>query len=72
MFNLCDVLQQCNLAVKQDLPTVTSPPPPPAAAATTAAAANNLQHTHTKQNIILCSKLYFVLLKLQGKGLIPI
>ena len=52
MFNLCDVLQECNLAVKQDLPTVTSPPPPPppplaaAAAATTAAAANNLQNTH--------------------------
>ena len=49
MFNLCDVLQECNLAVKQELPTVTSPPPPPlaaAAAATTAAAANNLQHAH--------------------------
>ena len=47
MFNLCDVLQECNLAVKQDLPIVTSPPPPPAAAAaTTAAAANNLQNTH--------------------------
>jgi hypothetical protein len=48
VFNLCDVLQQCNLAVKQDLPIVTSPPPPPlaaAAAATTAAAANNLEHT---------------------------
>ena len=43
MFNLCDVLQECYLAVKQDLPTVTSPPPPlaAAAAATTAAAANN-------------------------------
>ena len=48
MFNLCDILQQRNLAVKQDLPTVTSPPPPPlaAAATTAAAAANNLQHTH--------------------------
>ena len=47
MFNLCDVLQECNPAVKQDLPTVTSPPPPPtAAAATTAAAANKLQHTN--------------------------
>jgi len=46
VFNLCDVLQECNIAVKQDLPTVTSPPPPPLAAATTAAAANNLQHTH--------------------------
>ena len=47
MFNLCDVLQECNLAVKQDLPIVTSPPPPPhAAAATNAAAANNLQHTY--------------------------
>ena len=45
MFNLCDVLQECNLAVKQDLPIVTSPPPPlpaAAAAATTAATANNL------------------------------
>ena len=45
MFNLCDVLQKCNLAVKQDLPTVTSPPPllaAAAAAATNAAAANNL------------------------------
>ena len=51
MFNLCDALQECNPAVKQDLPIVTSPPPPPlslaaAAAATTAAAANNLQNTH--------------------------
>ena len=47
MFNLCDVLQECNPAVKQGLPIVTSPPPPPpAAAATTTAAANNLQHTH--------------------------
>ena len=50
VFNLCDVLQECNLAVKQDLPTATSSPPPPpppaAAAATTATAANNLQHTH--------------------------
>ena len=48
MFNLCYVLQECNPAVKQDLPIVTSPPPPPlaAAATTTAAAANNLQHTH--------------------------
>jgi len=42
----------------------------PAAAATTAAAANNL-NTHMDQNVILCSKLYFVLL-IQGKGLIPI
>ena len=42
MFNLCDIVQECNLAVKQDLPIVTSPPPPPPAAA----AANNLQHTH--------------------------
>jgi len=45
VFNLCDVLQECNLAVKQDLPIVTSPPPPlpaAAAAATTAATANNL------------------------------
>ena len=51
MFNLSDVLQECNLAVTQDLPTVTSPPPPLAAApaATTAAAANNLQHTHKTQ-----------------------
>ena len=51
MFNLCDVLQECNPAVKQDLPTVTSPPPPPpaaAAAATTVAAANNLQHTQNR------------------------
>ena len=46
MFNLCDILQKCNLAVKQDLSTVTSPPPLPAAATTSAAAANNLQHTH--------------------------
>jgi hypothetical protein len=47
MFNLCDVLQQCNPAVKQDLPIGISPPPPPlTAAATTAAAANNLQHAH--------------------------
>ena len=42
MFNLCDIVQECNLAVKQDLPIVTSPPPPPPPAA----AANNLQHTH--------------------------
>ena len=50
MFNLCDVLQECNLAVKQDLPIVTSPPPPAAAAAaaTTAAAANNLRHTQNR------------------------
>ena len=41
MFNLCDVLKESNLAVKQHLPTVKSPPPPPAAAA-----ANNLQQTH--------------------------
>ena len=47
MFNLC-VLQQSNLAVKQDLRTVTPPPPPAAAAATTAAAANNLQHTQKR------------------------
>ena len=45
MFNLCDVLQECNLAVKQDLPIVTSPPPPPP----TAAAANNLRHTHNSE-----------------------
>ena len=47
---MCDVLQDCNLAVKQVLPTVQSLPPPPlpaaAAATTAAAAANNLQHTH--------------------------
>ena len=50
MFNLCDVLQECNLAVKQDLPTVTSPPPLAAAATTAAAApANNLQHTHKRE-----------------------
>ena len=42
MFNLCDVLQECNLAVKQDPPTVTPHLPPPPAAA----AANNLRHTH--------------------------
>ena len=50
MFNLCDVLQESNLAIKQDLPTVISPPPPlaAAAAATTAAAANNLQHTQNR------------------------
>ena len=73
MFNLCDVLQECNLAVKLDLPIVTSPPLPPLAAAATAITAdgaNNLQHTH-KENVILCSKLYFVLL-IQGKGFIPI
>ena len=48
MFNLCDVLQEYILAVKQDLPIVTSPPPPlaAAAAATTAAGANNLEHAH--------------------------
>ena len=49
MFNLCDVLQECNPAVKQNLPLVTSPAPPLAAATaatTTPAAANNLQHTH--------------------------
>ena len=48
MFHLCDVpqecnlavQQECNLAVQQDLPIVTSPPP------LAAAAANNLQHTH--------------------------
>ena len=71
MLNLCDVLQECNIAVKQDLPIVRSPPPPLAAAAaatTTAAAANN---AHTEKNVILCSKLYFVLL-IQGQGLIPI
>ena len=44
MFNLCYVLQECNPAVKQDLPIVMSPPPPAAAAA--AATASNLQHTH--------------------------
>ena len=68
--SICDVLQECNLAVKQDLPIATSPPPPLAAAA----AANNLRHTHThtKHNVILCSKLYFVLLNLQAIGLIPI
>ena len=50
MFNLCDALQECNPAVKQDLPIVTSPPPPAAAAAaaTTAAAANNLRHTQNR------------------------
>ena len=49
MFNLCDVLQECNPAVKQDLSTVTSPPPlAAAAAATTAAAANNLRHTQNR------------------------
>ena len=46
MFNFCDVLHQSNLAVKQDLHTVTPPPLAAAAAATTAAAANILQHTH--------------------------
>ena len=52
MFNLCDVVQECNLNVKQDLPTETSPPlsPPPPAAATIAAAANNLQNTQRECN----------------------
>ena len=52
MFNLCDVLEECNLTVKQDLPTETSPtlPPPPPAAATIAAAANNLQNTQRECN----------------------
>ena len=54
MFNLCDVLQESNPAVKQDLPIVMSPPPPPAAAAaaatTAAAAATNLQHTHKTEH----------------------
>ena len=47
MFNLYDVLQECNRAVKQDLSTVTSPPPRPplAAAAAATTAANNLRHT---------------------------
>ena len=52
MFNLCDVLQESNPAVKQDLPIVMSPPPPPAAAAaaaTSSAAATNLQHTHKSE-----------------------
>ena len=50
MFNLCDVLQECNLTLKQDLPTEISPPlpPPPPAAATIATAANNLQNTQKK------------------------
>ena len=49
VLNLCDVLQECNLAVKQDLPIVTPPPllaAAAAAAATTTAAANNLQYAH--------------------------
>ena len=50
MFNLCDVLQECNLAVKQDQPTVTSIPLAAAAAATTSAAANNLRHTHKTES----------------------
>ena len=50
MFNLCDVLQECNRAVKQDLPIVTSPLPlAAAAAATTTGAANNLQLTHNTE-----------------------
>ena len=59
MLNLCDVLQECNPAVKQDLSTLlTSSPPPPAASNTVAnaAAANNLQHTHIQQNVVLWSK----------------
>ena len=73
MFNLCHVLQECNLAVKQDLPTVISPPPPLAAAAAALPLPLLITYdTHTKQNVILCSKLYFVFLKLPAKGLIPI
>ena len=57
MLHLCDVLQECNPAVKQDLPTLpTSPPPCANNTVTAAAAANNLQHTHTQQNIVLWSK----------------
>ena len=52
MFNLCDVLQECNPEVKQDMPIVKSPPPHPnplAAAANTSAAVNNLQHAHKSE-----------------------
>ena len=53
MFNLCDVLHECNLAVKQDLPIVKFLPRPPlvaAATTTAAAAANNLQHAHKTES----------------------
>ena len=52
MFNWCDVLHECNLAVKQDLSIVKFLPRPPlvAAATTTAAAANNLQHAHKTES----------------------
>jgi len=48
VFNLCDVLQECNLAVKQDLPIVTSKPPLAAASAATTAAANKLKRTQNR------------------------
>ena len=52
MFNSCDVLHECNLAVKQDLPIVKFLPRPllAAAATNTAAAANNLQHAHKTES----------------------
>jgi len=46
VLNLCDVLQEHNPAVKQDLPTLpTSPSPSANNTVTAAAAANNLQHS---------------------------
>ena len=50
MFNLCDVLHECNLAVKQDLPIVKFLRRSPLAAAATTTAANNLQHAQKRES----------------------
>jgi len=57
VFNLCDVFQKCNRALKRDLPILHLLLLLAVAATTGTAAANNL---HTQLNVILCSKLIFV------------
>jgi len=53
---LCDVLQERNPAVKQDLPTLPTSLPPGANTDTAAADADNLKDSHTQQNVVLWSK----------------
>ena len=62
VLNLCDVLQECNPAVQQDLPILHLLLL--LLLLLLLIALDTHTHTHTKYNVILCSKLYFVLLKL--------
>jgi len=61
---LCDVLQECDPAVKQDQPTLHL--------LLILLLITYDTNSHTQKNVTLCSKLHFVLLKLQATALILI